>query len=158
MPLYYIYVIYTIWKFIASQGIEMPFSLWNSCKNPRLWAYFYFLSLEMQHNHTLFSNFVICILICRYYIVNFDIKQFQSAAVSYYRCSCIDRAYSKVARREIKISVLKMCFPQRKDEFMHVLTWITHNCQDPKLKTKPNRVMHGYVHIIDAQHHVIRKQ
>ena len=100
----------------------------------------------------------ICILICRYYIVNFDIKQLQSTVVSYYRCSCFDRAYSKVARREIKISVLKMCFPQRKDEFMHVLTWITHNCQDPKLETKPNRVMHGYVHIIDAQHHVIRKQ
>ena len=116
MSLYYIYVIYivyTIWKFIASQGIEMP----------------------------LFVD--ICILICRYYIVTFDITQFQCAAVSYYRCSCIDRAYSKVARREIKISVLKMCFPQRKDEFMHVLTWITHNCQDPKLETKPNRVMHG---------------
>ena len=102
---------------------------------------------KSKHWNALFVD--IYILICRYYIVNLDIKPLQSTVVSYYRCSCFDRAYSKVARREIKISVLKMCFPQRKDEFMHVLTWITHNCQDPKLETKPNRVMHG----LRAYHH-----
>ena len=58
MSLYYFHVIYTIWKFIKTQGIEMPFLDDETPVTTNVFKANFCLTLGMRQNNTLLLNFL----------------------------------------------------------------------------------------------------